>query len=139
MGGFGSPSNANDENPFSFWFNDVLSGSANQWWQVDLGNIQKINKVEIQWFDTNGTYNCTELFILGSNDGQNFTTVSGPINTSFSSLTGTYTFADTQYRYWRLDCRRGSHPAIFAIREASFFKSLDQPESTANACIDLRT
>jgi hypothetical protein len=40
------PANANDGNSSTRWSSDYLNG---QWWQVDLGSIRSINRVELNW------------------------------------------------------------------------------------------
>src|SRR5215216_5945326 len=40
------PANANDGNSSSRWSSDHVN---NQWWQVDLGSIRSINRVELNW------------------------------------------------------------------------------------------
>jgi hypothetical protein len=92
-GGGNAESLSNDGDLTTRWFSAVAD---NQWWEVDLGSVQNISKVDIKW---EGAY-ATEYDIQLSSDDISFTTV-------FSTTTGvggnvSHSFGATDARYVKI-------------------------------------
>ncbi len=63
--GFGA-AKANDGNPVTRW---ISAAGDDQWWQVDLGSVQRVNEVRVDWAAAYGS----SYRIETSTDGENFT------------------------------------------------------------------
>ena len=84
------PANAVDGNPATRWSS---SYADDQWWQVDLGSVKQVSRVELDW---EGAY-ASSYEILVSSDGTSFAqaataSASGPgaRSTSFSARSARY-------------------------------------------------
>jgi glucose/arabinose dehydrogenase len=106
------PKNAVDGNNSTRWSSAFKDG---QWWQVDLGGAQQVNKVTINW---EAAY-ASQYKIQTSTDGTNFTTQATVNNTA--SGVKTTTFATVSARYVRiLGVTRGT-PYGISFWEAQVF------------------
>lgn len=128
---------ANDGNAGNFWLNDFSQGTNNIWWQIDLGAQFSINKIGIRWYNSFGSYNCSNLEVLGSNDGVSFNQVYGPIDTSTDPQDAIHLFSEKTYQYWRLFCGTGTSPTFYVIREIYMYESAQAPEYTEASCLDI--
>src|SRR2546423_7755009 len=114
----------------------------NQWWQVDLGSLQQVNAVAINWENAYASH----YRISVSTDGTNFTTVSdvnitkpGSQQTSFSTVSARYVRITgvtraTQYgiSFWEAQVYGPSSPAPSGplpsgFRDSAVFTGLANP------------
>ncbi|HKP20266.1 MAG TPA: discoidin domain-containing protein, partial [Thermoleophilaceae bacterium] len=86
----GAPSAANDGNSSTRWSSSYLDG---QWWQVDLGSVQTIERVEVNW---EAAYASTYR-IQTSTDGASFTTAASVTRNAAGLATTTFTARDARY------------------------------------------
>lgn len=105
-------SRGNDGNLSSAWF----ANGENQWWMVDLGTVNKINRVAINW---EGAY-CSDYAIQVSLDNVNFTTV-------FSTTTATggdvaHSFAAVDARYVKILLNKKGTPWEITFWEFEVYK-----------------
>lgn len=91
-------SSGNDGDPTTRWC--AVNGSAPQWWQVDLGSVQTINKTNITWEFANRSYLYT---ISVSLDGSNWTQVADLSQNPSTAQFQEQSFDDIAARYVRLD------------------------------------
>ena len=92
-GSAGGPAAANDGSSATRWSSTFAD---NQWWQVDLGSVQGVDRVEVNW---EAAYASTYR-IQTSTDGTTFTTAA-TVNIAFAAPQVT-TFAARSARYVRL-------------------------------------
>jgi glucose/arabinose dehydrogenase len=92
-GSSGAPSAANDGNSATRWSSTFAD---NQWWQVDLGSVQSVDRVEVNW---EAAY-ASAYRIQTSTDGTTFTTAAS-VTRSAPGLEAT-NFAARNARYVRL-------------------------------------
>ncbi|MFF1817786.1 carbohydrate-binding protein [Kribbella sp. NPDC058245] len=95
---FGS-GNVTDGNQASYW--ESANNVFPQWAQVDLGSAQSVSRVVLQLPASWGARDQT-LSLLGSTDGNTFTTVKAAATYTFSP-TATMTFPASSQRYWRVN------------------------------------
>lgn len=131
------PANVNDGNSLTYWLYSSSPAPANgEWWQIDLGQSIMVNEVDVTWFNSLGSYNCTDFTIEGSDNESDFTVVYGPVNTTGDPQLATYSFAAASYRYWRFVCNTAVS-TVLIVRETTIYEA--PSEQTASACIDLST
>ena len=104
-GGF-PPSNAVDGNSSSYW--ESTNNAFPQWLQVDLGQSSTIGKVVIKLPPSTAWGARTQtLSVLGSSDGNSFSTIVGSTNYAFdpttNANTATITFNAATARFVRLN------------------------------------
>jgi hypothetical protein len=88
------PANANDGNSSTRWSSEYVD---NQWWQVDLGSIRSINRVELNW---EAAY-ARQYRIQTRSSTTNPWSTAATITISSPGLT-THTFATRTARYVRI-------------------------------------
>ena len=93
------PGLAVDENTSTHWRSDAVNSSTTAWWRVDLGTIQTIDNVVIDW---SGSFYAKEYQVQVSN-----TAASGSWETVYTNNAGNggidnVTFAPTPARYVRI-------------------------------------
>jgi hypothetical protein len=88
------PTNANDGNSSTRWSSEFVD---NQWWQVDLGSNQSINRVEVNW---EVAYARQYRIRTRTARGNSWSTVA-TVGTSSAGLK-THTFGMTRARYVRI-------------------------------------
>ena len=89
------PQNANDGNSLSTRWT-ANGGTYPQWWRVDLGSSQPINRIVIDWY--NGSPRAYQYLLETSDDDVNYTTavdatgntVQGATNNVFATATARY-------------------------------------------------
>ena len=84
------PGNANDGNSNTRWSS---SFTDNQWWQVDLGSVQQVNQVKLNWESAYASH----YKIQTSTDGTNFTEAADVNITSSGVKTTSFTTRDARY------------------------------------------
>ena len=84
------PDNANDGNSNTRWSS---SFTDNQWWQVDLGSVQQVNQVKLNWESAYASH----YKIQTSTDGTNFTEAADVNITSSGVKTTSFTTRDARY------------------------------------------
>ncbi|MGW6276927.1 carbohydrate-binding protein [Kribbella sp. NPDC055071] len=90
--------NVTDGNQSSYW--ESTNNAFPQWAQVDLGSAQSASRVVLQLPASWGARDQT-LSLLGSTDGNTFTTIKAAATYTFAP-TVTLTFPATTQRYWRV-------------------------------------
>ena len=85
-----SSGNAVDSSPTTRWSSNFTDA---QWWQVDLGSIRKVSKVELNWENAYAS----RYKILTSTDGTNFTEAADVSITSPGLKTTTFAARDARY------------------------------------------
>ncbi len=100
------PANLTDPDASTYW--ESASGAFPQWAQVDLGQSYSLGKVLLKLPPATAWAARTEtLSVLGSTDGTNFSTITGPAGYTFdpnsNGNTATITFNATQARYVRVN------------------------------------
>ncbi len=96
-------SNVTDGNQSSYW--ESANNTFPQWVQVDLGAAQGAGRVVLQLPATWGARSQT-LSLLGSTDGNTFSTIVGPASYTFDPNTNntvTITFPATTQRFFRVN------------------------------------
>ena len=88
------PGNAVDGNPATRWSSNYVD---NAWWQVDLGSVQSVNEVNINW---EAAYS-SHYKIMVSTDGTNFTQAADVTNTGAGPHDTTFTAVDARYVRWQ--------------------------------------
>lgn len=126
--------NLNDENSSTFWLHGYPASPHGQWWQIDLGSQTSINKAVVEWYNSAGSFNCTDFTIEGSNNGSDFNIVYGPVDTSGDPQLATYNFTSSTYQYWRFVCNTAVG-VLVVVRETELYEAL--PEETASSCLDI--
>jgi PKD repeat protein len=106
------PSKGNDGSTSTRWSS---SFKDNQWWQVDLGSVQQVGKVTINW---EAAY-ASQYQIQTSTDGTTFTT-QATVNAT-SQATRTTTFTAVGARYVRILGVTRATPYGFSFWEAQVF------------------
>ena len=113
-GGGNTESLSNDGDLTTRWFSRIAD---NQWWEVDLGSVQNISKIDIKW---EGAY-ATTYSLQVSSDDVNFTNV-------FSTTTGvggnvSHSFTAKDARYVKIVLSKGINPAwAFSFWELEVYK-----------------
>lgn len=109
------------------WSSDALD---NQWYQIDLGSVQNINKVAIDWEAAYDSAYTVEV----SADGGNYTSV-------YSTLTGTggstsIVFPLTDARYVRIVCTTRATSYGSSFWEASVYKDVSNLYISPNLALN---
>ncbi|HEX6651583.1 MAG TPA: discoidin domain-containing protein, partial [Thermoleophilaceae bacterium] len=86
----GPPSAANDGNSSTRWSSNYADG---QWWQVDLGSVKSIERVEVNW----ETAYASAYRIQTSLDGTTFTTAASVTRGAAGLAITTFTARDARY------------------------------------------
>ena len=113
-GGGNTEGLSNDGDLSTRWFSRIAD---NQWWEVDLGSVQNISKIDIKW---EGAY-ATMYSLQVSSDGVNFTTV-------FSTTTGvggdvSHSFTAKDARYVKIVLSKVINPVwAFSFWELEVYK-----------------
>ncbi len=89
-GGGNAETLSNDGDLTTRWFSAVAD---DQWWEVDLGSVQSISRVDIKW---EGAY-ATDYAIQISSDDVSFTTVFAITSGAGGNVSHPFTSADARY------------------------------------------
>ena len=89
-----TPDKANDGNSLTRWSSPLAD---NQWWRVDLGSVQQVNALSLNW---EAAY-ASSYKIQVSSDGTTFTDVATVLNNQSGWKTTSFPTVDTRYlRVW---------------------------------------